>query len=122
MLILATVSILALTGDQGLFAKAREARTSTQNKSEEEQIKLEVMASWDEQGNLLAGTVRRNLVHIQEANVEPGTGFPITVVFTKTKNKTYCSNYCIPEYSLYNLYFNNFFQRCTASWCSFIKN
>ena len=64
LLILATVTILALTGDNGLFMKAREARTSTQNKSEEEQVKLEVMASWDEQGNLLAGTVRTNLRHI----------------------------------------------------------
>ena len=86
LLILATVTILALTGDQGLFAKAREARTSTQNKSEEEQVKLEVMASWDENGNLLAGTVRTNLRHIQDASVDGGTGFPVTVTFAKTNN------------------------------------
>ena len=31
LLILATVSILALTGDNGLFSKARESRNATNN-------------------------------------------------------------------------------------------
>ena len=81
LLILATVTILALTGENGLFGKAKEARTETQIKGEEEQIKLEVMASWNNDGTLNGVTLAENLGNIQGVTNVSGNSFPITVTF-----------------------------------------
>ena len=85
LLILATVTILALTGDNGLFTKAREARTATGVAEEREQITLAVNASWDIDGELRPVLTKANLQKIQGATVE-GDNFPFTVTYTKTGN------------------------------------
>ena len=85
LLILATVSIRALTGDNGLITKAREARTSTQVAGEKEQILLAVNGSWDTDGELKADITKANLRQIQRASVD-GDDFPFTVTYEETGN------------------------------------
>ena len=75
-----------------MFSKAREARTSTRDKSEEELIKLEVMASWDEQGNLNPNILATNLGNIQGVTDVSGSGFPKTVTFESGNSYKVSSN------------------------------
>ena len=46
LLILATVSILALTGDNGLFSKARESRNATNNGLENDLRTMNEYVNW----------------------------------------------------------------------------
>ena len=85
LLILATVTIRALIGDEGLFNKAREAKTSTQVAGEKEQILLAVNASWDTDGELKSGTTKSNLLQIRGTRVD-GDDFPFTVIYEDTGN------------------------------------
>ena len=85
LLILATVTIRALIGDEGLFTKVKEAKTSTQVAGEKEQILLAVNASWDTDGELKAGVTKANLLQIRGTQVD-GDDFPFTVTYDDTGN------------------------------------
>ena len=52
LLILAGISISMLTGENGLLTKTDDARTKTAIANEEEQIKVQVMASYNNEGKL----------------------------------------------------------------------
>lgn len=81
MLILAGVSIATLTGDNGILTKANTAKIETQKANAEEQIKITVIASYDQNGNLDINKLKTELGKIQ-GNITityTNEGFPVKV-------------------------------------------
>ena len=58
LLILAGVSIAMLTGKNGILTQAQNAKTTTENKSAEEKVKLSVMGARADDGTLTVGKLR----------------------------------------------------------------
>lgn len=61
MLILAGVTISALSGDNGILTRAQESKHETENASTEETLKLEVLGSFDNTGNYNRDLAKENL-------------------------------------------------------------
>ncbi len=81
LLILAGISIASLTGENGILNQADTAKTKTEQGAAEEQVKLAVMASYDENGKLEVNELKKELEKIP-GNVtitDTNGGFPITV-------------------------------------------
>ena len=96
LLILAGVSIAMLTGQNGILTQAQKAKTTTDNKSAEEKVKLAVMAarSQSETGALEADKLVTEVTtnYGGQADTTAG-GFPVTVTidgksFTVDENGT----------------------------------
>ena len=51
LLILATISISALTGENGILTKANKAKEDTERESAREKVQMVVLASYDSNGN-----------------------------------------------------------------------
>ena len=64
LLILAGVSIATLTGENGLLSKANTAKTETKKANAEEQVKIAVVGSFDNNGELTADNVKEELKKI----------------------------------------------------------
>ncbi len=64
LLILAGVSIATLTGDNGILTKANDAKTDTTRAKAEEEIKLAVMASYNEDGKFEVNTFKEEIKKI----------------------------------------------------------
>ena len=77
LLILAGISITMLTGDNSILSRAIEAKTQTENKNREEQIKIEVMGSYGKDGNIDVATLKTNLEKIGATSM--GNSLPLTV-------------------------------------------
>ena len=77
LLILAGISISMLTGDNSILQKATEAKINTEEKSKEEQIKLEVMGSYGTNGTIDVATLKTNLEKI--GATVTGNSLPLTV-------------------------------------------
>jgi len=77
LLILAGISITMLTGDNSILSRAIEAKTQTENKNREEQIKIEVMGSYGKDGNIDVTTLKTNLEKIGATSM--GNSLPLTV-------------------------------------------
>ena len=85
LLILAGISIQMLTGDNGILNRAGQAKINTYIAQEKEQIKLEVLGSYENDGSLLIGTVNNNIKsHINGVTTDDATEFPLTVTYTAT--------------------------------------
>ena len=69
LLIIAGVSIAMLTGENGLLTKVDDARTNTTKSNEEEQIKVQVMASYNDEGVLDLNELEDNLKTIPGVTV-----------------------------------------------------
>lgn len=81
LLILAGISIATLTGENGILSKADTAKTKTEEATAEEQVKLAVMASYNQNGKLDIEELKKELGKIQ-GNVtitDTDGGFPVTV-------------------------------------------
>ena len=76
LLILVGVSIAMLTGQNGILTQAQSAKTTTENKSAEEKVKLSVMGARADDGTLTVGKLRTELANY-EGTVE-GDAFPVT--------------------------------------------
>ena len=76
LLILAGVSIAMLTGQNGILTQAQNAKTTTENKSAEEKVKLAVMGARADDGTLTVGKLRTELANYG-VTVE-GDTFPVT--------------------------------------------
>ena len=63
LLILAGVSIAMLTGQNGILTQAQNAKTTTENKSAEEKVKLAVMGARADDGTLTVGKLRTELAN-----------------------------------------------------------
>ena len=76
LLILAGVSIAMLTGQNGILTQAQNAKTTTENKSAEEKVKLAVMGARADDGTLTVGKLRTELANY--GGTVEGDEFPVT--------------------------------------------
>ncbi len=76
LLILAGVSIAMLTGQNGILTQAQNAKTTTENKSAEEKVKLSVMGARANDGTLTVGKLRTELANY--GGTVEGNTFPVT--------------------------------------------
>ena len=76
LLILAGVSIAMLTGQNGILTQAQNAKTTTENKSAEEKVKLAVMGARADDGTLTVGKLRTELANY--GGTVEGNTFPVT--------------------------------------------
>ena len=76
LLILAGVSIAMLTGQNGILTQAQNAKTTTENKSAEEKVKLSVMGARADDGTLTVGKLRTELANY--GGTVEGEVFPVT--------------------------------------------
>ena len=65
LLILAGVSIAALSGPNGLVKRANEAKTETGKAGAEEKVEVEVLRSFDNRGSLSTELLNENLKNVQ---------------------------------------------------------
>lgn len=82
LLILAGVSILMLTGENGILNQAVKAREQTDIKNAEEQVKLAIMGSYGQDGKISLSDLKSNLSKIEGITGLPTgdiTSFPLTV-------------------------------------------
>ena len=81
LLILAGVSITILTGENGLLTKANTAKIETKKANAEEQVKIAVAGSFNDEGKLTADKVKEELRKIPNVGDIRDTdgGFPIEV-------------------------------------------
>ena len=80
LLILAGVSIAMLTGQNGILTQAQNAKTTNENKSAEEKVKLAIMAakSQSTDGSLELDKLTTEVTTNYGGQVD-GTAFPVTV-------------------------------------------
>ena len=78
LLILAGVSIAMLTGQNGILTQAQNAKTTTENKSAEEKVKLAVMGARADDGTLTVGKLRTELANY--GGTVEGDTFPVTAI------------------------------------------
>ena len=64
LLILAGISIAMLTGENGLLTKASDAKTKTEVEGDKEQIQLEILGSYGEDGTIDIDSLNANLKNI----------------------------------------------------------
>ena len=76
LLILAGVSIAMLTGQNGILTQAQNSKTTTENKSAEEKVKLAVMGARADDGTLTVGKLRTELANY--GGTVEGDTFPVT--------------------------------------------
>lgn len=81
LLILAAVSIVTLMGENGILNKANTAKTETKKIKAEEQVKIAVSGSFNNEGKLIADNVKEELKKIPGVGEIRDTegGFPIEV-------------------------------------------
>ena len=76
-----------LTGNNGILTRATQAKKATTVADEKEQIQLEVLGSYENNGNLLVGTVNSNIKsNIRGVTTDEATEFPLKVTYTATGN------------------------------------
>lgn len=85
LLILAGVTIATLTGDNGILTQANKAKTQTEKSAEEEKLKVAIMGSYDEKGELNLEDLKRNLK--EQGLTYSGNSFPLTVAVNGTEVK-----------------------------------
>lgn len=78
LLILAAVTIATLTGENGILTKANSAKTQTEKSTEEEKLKVAIMGSYEENGELDLEELKRNLE--EQGLTCSGNSFPLTVI------------------------------------------
>lgn len=88
LLILAGISIGMLSGSNGILQKATDAKTNTEKASEKEQLQIEVLVSYNKNGNLEIATLNSNIKNnIRGVTTDDATEFPLTVTYTATGNR-----------------------------------
>lgn len=88
LLILAAVSIITLTGENGILTQAGKAKEETTKAGAREQAKIAVMASYGLDGKLSETTLRSNLSMIEGvSNISEKEGYPITLTIDGVKLK-----------------------------------
>ena len=87
LLILAGISITMLTGDNSILNRATEAKIKNLAVTEEEQIKIQIMGSLNNDGTLNLEKLKTNLEKISDITVT-GTNFPLTVAFSEGNTYT----------------------------------
>ena len=75
LLILAGISISMLTGQNGILTQAQNAKTTTENKSAEEKVKLSIMGAGADDGQITVGKLRTELANY--GGTVEGDTFPV---------------------------------------------
>ena len=70
LLILAGVTISTLTGESGIMIKASDAKKETAKANAEERVRIEVLGSCDESGNVNIEKLNENLRKIENLKYE----------------------------------------------------
>ena len=83
LLILAGISIQMLSGNNGIINRAISAKTQTDDATELEKIQLEVLGSFDTNGDITIANIRRNMQNL--GGTVSGGGFPCTVELNGNK-------------------------------------
>ena len=86
LLILAGVTIASLTGNNGLLGRASQAKDATEVAQEKEQLQVEVLGSYDNNGDLAFNTLKDNIQNHLNVDHISSTNFPLTVTYTATGN------------------------------------
>ena len=87
LLILAGISASMLSGDNGIFQRATDAKKSTEKANEKEQIQAEVLGSY-KKGKLEIATVNSNIKNnISGVTTDDAIVFPLIVTYTSTGNQ-----------------------------------
>lgn len=88
LLILVGVTIVSLTGENGLLERAANAGKDTEEATEKEKLQIEVLASFDTDGHLNMSALKSNInSHISGATADDTTEFPLTIKYTATENE-----------------------------------
>ena len=77
LLILAGVSIAMLTGKNGILTQAQNAKTTTENKSAEEKVKLAIMGARADDGQITVAELKTEVGY--QGGTVTGDTFPVTV-------------------------------------------
>ena len=89
LLILAGVAIATLTGDNGIIAKAQQAKMQNDKAAAKEKVDLAIAASFDETGKIDLGQLKNNLNYIDGINPKVGDltdeSFPLEVTVDEIK-------------------------------------
>ena len=89
LLILAGVAIATLTGDNGIIAKAQQAKMQNDKAAAKEKVDLAIAASFDETGKIDLGHLKNNLNNIDGINPKVGDltdeSFPLEVTVDEIK-------------------------------------
>ena len=89
LLILAGVAIATLTGDNGIIAKAQQAKMQNDKAAAKEKVDLAIAASFDETGKIDLGQLKNNLNNIDGINPKVGDltdeSFPLEVTVDEIK-------------------------------------
>ena len=83
LLILAGISISSITENNSIITRAGEAKNKTMEVQREEELNIEILGSYEENGTLDANTLKENLENIG-ANVS-GNSFPLEVEYKEKK-------------------------------------
>ena len=87
LLILAGISIMMLTGDNGILTRAGETKEATEEKEFKEQLQLEVMGNYNEEYKLNATTLKQDIENSISNSSVTGDEFPLTVTNTDNNKK-----------------------------------
>ena len=82
LLILAGVTIAALTGDNGIITRANQAKEETEKAGAKEKVQMEVAGSFDEHGKFDMDKLKENLKNnlgLQESDIKDNADGSITV-------------------------------------------
>ena len=79
LIILAGVTIVMLTGDNGILTKARTAQTTNDEETAKEQIKIAVMGSYGKDGELNYDDLKQNLGQIGITGLPDTASYPLKV-------------------------------------------
>ena len=85
LLILAGVTIVMLTGDNGILTKARTAQTTNDEETAKEQIKIAVMGSYGKDGELNYDDLKQNLGQIGITGLPDTASYPLKVTLDGVK-------------------------------------
>ena len=85
LLILAGVTIVMLTGDNGILTKARTAQTTNDEETAKEQIKTAVMGSYGKDGELNYDDLKQNLGQIGITGLPDTASYPLKVTLDGVK-------------------------------------
>ena len=85
LIILAGVTIVMLTGDNGILTKARTAQTTNDEETAKEQIKIAVMGSYGKDGELNYDDLKQNLGQIGITGLPDTASYPLKVTLDGVK-------------------------------------
>ena len=87
MMLLASISIVIIMRRNGVIDRTVESKYLSIQKTEMEKLKVEVLGSFDENGDLILENLNTNIKNnISEATTDDAANFPLTVTFEDTSD------------------------------------